>query len=54
MIIIAQRIASIRHCDVIIYLDHGKVIDIGDHATLLKNNPGYQLIVKHQLGGTVL
>ena len=54
MIIIAQRIASIKHCDLIIYLDHGKVIDIGDHATLIKNNPGYQLIVKHQLGGAVL
>jgi ATP-binding cassette subfamily B protein len=54
MVIIAQRIASIKHCDLILYLDHGKIIDSGTHDELMKRHPSYQAIVKHQLGGVAL
>jgi ATP-binding cassette, subfamily B, multidrug efflux pump len=54
MVIIAQRIASIKHCDLILYLDQGKIIDAGTHEALMKKHPSYQAIVKHQLGGVAL
>ena len=54
MVIIAQRIASIKHCDLILYMDHGKIIDAGTHEELLQKHKSYQTIVKHQLGGAIL
>jgi ATP-binding cassette subfamily B protein len=50
-IIVAQRIASIKDCDLIIYVDHGKIKAMGSHETLLQTCDAYQLISKHQLGG---
>jgi len=54
MVIIAQRIASIKHCNLILYIDQGKIIDAGTHDELLKKHASYQAIVKHQLGGVAL
>ena len=54
MVIIAQRIASIKHCDLILYIDQGQIIDAGTHDELLKKHASYQAIVKHQLGGVAL
>lgn len=54
MVIIAQRIASIKHCDLILYMDHGKIIDAGTHEELFQKHKSYQTIVKHQLGGAIL
>ncbi len=41
-IIIAQRIASISDADKIIIMDNGKIIAIGNHQSLLKDNTIYQ------------
>ena len=41
-IIIAQRIASIQDADKIVILDGGKIVDVGTHDQLLKNNAIYQ------------
>lgn len=54
MVIIAQRIASIKHCDLILYIDQGQIIDAGTHDELFKKHASYQAIVKHQLGGVAL
>jgi ATP-binding cassette subfamily B protein len=54
MVIIAQRIASIKHCDLILYIDQGQIIDAGTHEELISKHASYQAIVKHQLGGVAL
>ena len=41
-IIIAQRIASVEDADKIIIMENGKIVDIGTHEQLLKNNSIYQ------------
>ena len=37
VIVIAHRLSTIKEADRIIFLDDGKVLDIGDHDTLMKN-----------------
>ena len=34
-IIIAQRVASVEHADMIVVLDEGRVVAVGDHDTLM-------------------
>ena len=48
MILVAQRVASIRAADQIIVLDAGKIVGKGTHAELLATNPTYQEIVTSQ------
>lgn len=50
-IIIAQRISSIRHCDQIVVMDQGKIVQTGTHEELLQTNPIYQEIFESQQGG---
>lgn len=50
-IIIAQRISSIRHCDQIVVMDQGRVVQTGTHDELLKISPIYQEIFESQQGG---
>ena len=40
-IVIAHRLATIQTADTIIVLDAGEIIEMGPHATLLKNNTGF-------------
>lgn len=50
IIIVAQRISSIKDCDKIIVLDKGKVVGLGTHKELLKNNEIYSYIAYSQMG----
>lgn len=50
-IIIAQRISSIRHADLILMLDEGEIIGRGTHDDLMKNCPAYKEIAETQMGG---
>jgi ATP-binding cassette subfamily B multidrug efflux pump len=49
-LIIAQRITSVMDADKIIVLDHGEIVDIGTHDTLMKNCSVYQEIFQSQVG----
>ena len=49
-IIVAQRISSLRHADLILVLDDGKVIGAGDHKTLMETCEEYQMIANAQMG----
>lgn len=51
-IIIAHRLRTVRHVDRIVVLDHGKIVEQGNHDTLMKNNGYYarlyNMYFKHQ------
>lgn len=53
MIIIAQRVSSIKNCDEIIVLDHGAIDGRGSHEELSRNNQLYQMIADSQMGGAL-
>jgi ATP-binding cassette subfamily B protein len=48
MIVVAQRVASIRDADQILVLDGGKLVGIGRHADLVTSCPTYAEIVTSQ------
>ncbi|MEF3308512.1 ABC transporter ATP-binding protein [Paenibacillus sp. GYB004] len=49
VLIVAQRVNTIRHADQIIVLDEGKIVGIGTHDELLQNCPIYLEIASSQL-----
>ena len=49
MVVVAQRVASIRDADQILVLEDGRVVGRGTHEELLADNPTYQEIVASQL-----
>jgi ATP-binding cassette, subfamily B, multidrug efflux pump len=49
VIVVAQRVSTIRHADKIVVLDGGRVAGIGTHETLLRDNETYREIVFSQL-----
>lgn len=49
VIIVAQRVSTIRHADQIIVLDDGRVVGLGTHDQLLDDSPTYREIVESQL-----
>jgi len=48
MIVVAQRVASIRDADQILVIDSGKLVGIGTHAQLVQTCPTYAEIVTSQ------
>jgi ATP-binding cassette subfamily B protein len=49
VVIVAQRVSTIRHADTIIVLDAGRVVGTGTHAELMDGNETYREIVLSQL-----
>ena len=49
VVIVAQRVSTIRDADRIIVLDDGKVVGTGSHTELMDTNPTYREIVLSQL-----
>ena len=49
-VVVAQRISSLRHADLILVLSDGKVIGAGKHETLLENCDEYRIIAQAQMG----
>ena len=50
-IIIAQRVASVQDCDMIIIMDGGKIMGTGTHEELLKTSDIYREIYEEQTKG---
>ena len=48
VIIVAQRINTIMNADQIVVLDNGKMVGIGTHEELSKNNKVYKEILESQ------
>ena len=49
VLIVAQRVSTIRTADQIIVLDHGRIVGRGTHADLLAGCQTYREIVESQL-----
>lgn len=49
VLVVAQRVASIRHADQIVVLDQGRVVGTGTHEQLMASCPSYQEIVLSQI-----
>ncbi|MCM3924198.1 ABC transporter ATP-binding protein/permease [Frankia sp. AiPs1] len=49
VVIVAQRVATIRDADQIIVLEGGEVVGVGTHHQLMADNPTYREIVLSQL-----
>ena len=49
VIIVAQRISTILNADQIVVLEEGKIVGIGTHEELMKNNETYRQIALSQL-----
>lgn len=49
IVVVAQRVASIRHADQIVVLDEGHVVGIGTHEELMTSCPTYAEIVLSQI-----
>ncbi len=49
-VLVAQRISSLRHADLILVLQDGAVIGAGDHAHLMENCEEYRIIADTQMG----
>ena len=48
--LIAQRISSLRHADLILVLSEGAVIGMGTHAELLRSCEEYRTLARIQMG----
>ena len=53
IIVVAQRISSIKHCDKIMLLEEGKVVGYGTHDELMINSEIYNEIYQSQMGGGI-
>ena len=53
-IVVAQRVSSVKHADLILVLDGGKVIGSGNHNTLMETCEVYKEIAESQMGGAIL
>jgi ABC-type multidrug transport system fused ATPase/permease subunit len=46
IILIAHRLTTVRQCDIIVELEHGKVVAQGTYEHLLKHSPSFQNMAK--------
>ena len=49
-VVVAQRVSSLRHADLILVLHDGKVIGAGNHAQLMNTCEEYRIIAETQMG----
>lgn len=54
VITVAQRISSVKDCDLILVLEDGEIIGSGKHAQLLEKCPEYREISESQMGGAFI
>ena len=51
-IVIAHRLSTVRHADLLAVLDKGRLAELGNHAGLVARGGLYARLIGHQLAGT--
>ena len=51
-LVIAHRLSTVRSADRIAVMEGGRIVEIGDHDTLMASGGRYRELVEHQLEGT--
>ena len=51
-LIIAHRLSTVRNAAQIVVMDQGRIVQIGDHETLLQEDGLYARLLTHQLAAT--
>lgn len=54
VITVAQRVSSVKDCDLILVLEEGKIIGAGKHELLMETCPEYREISESQMGGAIV
>lgn len=49
VVVVAHRLSTVKNADQIIVLDAGKVVEIGNHSSLIEKRGAYYNLVKNQL-----
>jgi len=49
LLVIAHRLSTVVDSDVIVVLEHGRVVGVGTHSELVASTPLYRDLAKHQL-----
>ncbi|MFJ3035105.1 ABC transporter ATP-binding protein [Curtobacterium pusillum] len=49
LLVIAHRLSTVVDSDVIVVLEHGRVVGVGMHSELVESTPLYRDLAKHQL-----
>ena len=52
-VVIAHRLSTIRHCDRILVLDAGKIVEDGTYEELVKKNGFFAELVERQRIGSM-
>ena len=54
IVTVAQRVSSVKDCDVILVLEEGRIIGLGSHEELMKRCSEYREISDSQMGGALV
>jgi ATP-binding cassette subfamily C protein len=46
MIVIAHRLSTVRSCDRLVFMEHGRIQDVGSWEEIHARNPGFQRLVE--------
>tara|TARA_R110002020_G_scaffold279150_2_gene494829 strand:- start:297915 stop:299927 length:2013 start_codon:yes stop_codon:yes gene_type:complete len=49
VVVIAHRLSTVKNADQIVVLEQGKIVEIGNHTTLVKQKGNYYNLIKNQL-----
>ena len=49
VVVVAHRLSTVKNADQIVVLDAGKVVEVGDHSTLIAKQGTYYNLIKNQL-----
>ena len=49
VVIVAHRLSTVKNADQIVVIDHGRVVEVGNHESLTAKRGAYYNLVKNQL-----